>query len=108
MNWNNLSRDQMAEAMGLNRQHSTGEMIVPAMAIFGAGLLVGAGLGLLLAPKSGAELRQDIAESVDDIKGKSTDLIHDTRAKVESRLGMAESAPAVTTTEQAGNPYADA
>jgi len=107
MNWNNLSRDQMAEALGLHRQHGTGEMIVPAMAIFGAGLLVGAGLGLLLAPKSGAELRQDIADSVDDIKDKSAGIIQETKAKVESRLGMAETAPAVTTSEQSQNPYAE-
>ena len=108
MNWNNLSRDQMAEALGLHRQHTTGDMIVPALAIFGAGLLVGAGLGLLLAPKSGAELRSDIVAGVDDLKGKGTELIDETRAKVEAKLGIADSAPAVTTSEQVDNPYADA
>jgi hypothetical protein len=108
MNWNNLSRDQMAEALGLHRQHTTGDMIVPAMAIFGAGLLVGAGLGLLLAPKSGAELRQEISDGVGDLKGKGTDLLEETRAKVEAKLGLAADAPAVTTSEQADNPYAGA
>ncbi len=108
MDWNKLSRDQMIGALHLDRQHTTGDMIVPALAIFGAGLLVGAGLGLLLAPKSGHELRRDIADGVDDLKLKSTELIEDTRQKVEAQLGLAPGAPAVATSEQADNPYADA
>lgn len=108
MDWNKLSREQMIGALGLDRQTTTGEMIVPALAIFGAGLLVGAGLGLLLAPKSGQELRQDIATGVDDLKVKSTELLEDTRHKVEAQLGLAAGSPAVATTEQADNPYADA
>jgi hypothetical protein len=108
MDWNRLSREQMIGALGLDRQHTTGDMIVPALAIFGAGLLVGAGLGLLLAPKSGQELRADLATGVDDLKHRGTELIEDTRHKVEAQLGLTPGAPAVATTEQADNPYADA
>lgn len=107
MDWSNLTRDQMAHALHLDRQHTTGDMIVPALAIFGAGLLVGAGLGLLLAPKSGEELRRDLAHGVEDLKAKSTELIEETRLKVEAQLGLAANAPAIATSEQADNPYAE-
>ena len=108
MDWNNLTRDQVAHALHLDRQHSNSEMIVPALAIFGAGLLVGAGLGLLLAPKSGEELRRDLKEGVDDLKLKSTELIEETRLKVEAQLGLANAAPAIATSEQKNNPYVEA
>lgn len=35
--------------------------VLPALGVFGAGLLVGAGIGILLAPKPGRELRGEIA-----------------------------------------------
>ena len=37
--------------------------VLPALGVFGAGLVVGAGLGLLLAPKTGRELRHEIADT---------------------------------------------
>ena len=38
--------------------------IFPGVALFGAGLLVGAGLALLFAPSSGEELRETIGRKV--------------------------------------------
>lgn len=37
------------------------DTVLPAVAVFGFGLLVGAGIALLVAPKPGWELREDIA-----------------------------------------------
>jgi YtxH-like protein len=57
-------RDELLAKLGLERKASTGEWLVGALGFFGVGLLVGAGLGLLLAPKSGRELREGIRHRV--------------------------------------------
>lgn len=55
-----FDRDDLLATLGLERKHSTAQQVMPALAIFGAGVLVGVGLGLILAPKAGAELRGDL------------------------------------------------
>src|SRR6185503_8651088 len=57
-----LDKDDLLEYLGLESRRSTAETILPAVAMFGVGLLVGAGIGLMLAPKSGADLRSDLRE----------------------------------------------
>ena len=59
-----LDRDELLAKLGLERKESTGEWLVGALGFFGVGLLVGAGLGLLLAPKSGRELREGIRHRI--------------------------------------------
>lgn len=58
-----MTRDDLLAHMGLQRRSSAAEYVLPALGVFGAGLLVGAGLGLLFAPKPGNELRQELGES---------------------------------------------
>ena len=55
-----LDKDDLLDLVGLESRRSTGEKLVPALALFGAGVLVGVGLGLMLAPKPGNELRSDL------------------------------------------------
>jgi hypothetical protein len=57
-----VDRDDLLDMIGLEIRRSTGERLVPALAIFGAGVLVGVGVGLMLAPKAGNELRDDLRE----------------------------------------------
>jgi hypothetical protein len=68
-----LDRDDLLETLGLQRRNSA-DWVVPAVTALGVGLLVGAGLGLLLAPKSGNELREDLRErlqsGLDALPGK--------------------------------------
>ena len=106
MNWNDLSRDQLVNHLGLNRQYSGTEIIVPALAIFGAGVLVGAGLGLLFAPKSGQELRHDITDGMSDLKQRGTHLIEDAKHNIEAKLRLGGT-PAPSTAEQADNPFVE-
>ncbi len=65
--WRNLKKrlpdvdtEDLLDLVGLESRRSTGDKLVPALALFGAGVLVGVGLGLMLAPKPGRELRDDL------------------------------------------------
>lgn len=55
-----VDRDDLMGAVGLESRRSTAEKIVPALAIFGAGVILGVGIGMMMAPKAGSELRSDI------------------------------------------------
>jgi YtxH-like protein len=55
-----LDTDRLREVMGLETQRSTGEWLVGILSAFGVGLLVGAGVGLMFAPKAGRGLREDL------------------------------------------------
>jgi gas vesicle protein len=50
---------------------------------FVAGGVVGAALGVLFAPKSGKETREDIKGAVDDIKTKTDELTQEAKVKIE-------------------------
>lgn len=58
------SREDIAGAVGLSPRSSVTEEVITAFGIFGTGVILGAGLALLFAPKAGHEVRQDIAEKV--------------------------------------------
>ena len=53
------------------------------------GIAIGAGVALLLAPRSGAEVRADIGRRVKKAKGDVADTFTDAREKVEERLERA-------------------
>lgn len=55
-----LDSDDVLEKLGLESRRSAVDKVMPALAIFGAGVLVGVGLGLILAPKSGSEFRGEL------------------------------------------------
>jgi hypothetical protein len=65
---------RVMDRMGYEPRRSAAEKIAVALGVFGAGLVIGAGLGLLFAPKSGAELRGDVRHGVEKIGGKARDL----------------------------------
>ena len=58
-----LDRDDLLELVGLQRA-SSNDWVTPALTALGVGLLVGVGVGLLLAPKPGVELRHDLREKL--------------------------------------------
>ena len=60
----NLDKDDLLGLMGLETKHSTAGYLAGTLGTFGVGLLVGAGIALLLAPKPGNELREDIREKL--------------------------------------------
>lgn len=56
----NFSSDDVLAALGLERRRGAAATILPAVGYFAAGAAVGAGISLLLAPKSGQELRTEL------------------------------------------------
>ncbi len=63
------SKEEIAEAL-IGRTHNAGGDVLTALGIFGTGMLLGAGLALLLAPKSGHDLRQDLVERLSEVSHK--------------------------------------
>ncbi len=55
-----LEKDDLLNLIGLETRRSTSDWVVPALSAFSVGLLVGAGIGLMLAPKPGTDLRNDL------------------------------------------------
>jgi len=73
-------------------------VLVSVLAGIGIGVLVGAIAGLLLAPKSGQETREDLSRSMGELSDKVTELgrtvsqkvsnvVERTRAQVVQKLG---------------------
>lgn len=76
--------EDIIRALGLQHlgRRNSGSDIVPSVALFGAGLLVGAGLALLLAPTSGRELREEIVDRAGELRDRvaaaATDEVEET------------------------------
>jgi gas vesicle protein len=65
-----MDKDDFLGLLGLQSKRSfTGELL-GSLGTFGIGLLVGAGVALMLAPKPGRELRQDIRAKMHRGKGE--------------------------------------
>ncbi len=59
-------------------------VMLSVLAGIGIGVLVGAIAGLLLAPKPGAETREDISHSLSDLGNKISDLSHQVADRVKT------------------------
>jgi hypothetical protein len=56
------------DRLGLEPKRDPNDLILPAIGVFSAGLVVGAALGVLFAPKGGNELRGDLRHRLDDLR----------------------------------------
>ncbi len=64
------------------------KMIATTAASFLAGAVLGAGLALLLAPKSGRELRADISEATDSALEKIKETVSEGKALLSERASQ--------------------
>lgn len=53
--------------LGLERRNPS-ETVVSAFAVFGLGVAIGAALGLLLAPKSGEDIREELGQQMSRVR----------------------------------------
>jgi gas vesicle protein len=86
------NRDEIAKAIGLRTTTRMSDFLWPGVQIFAAGVLVGAGLALLFAPRTGATLRAEIGEKASelakragDLGGRASDRVRETAGQAASR-----------------------
>jgi hypothetical protein len=79
------STEDILRALHLQTRRN-GSDVVPSIALFGAGLLVGAGLALLFAPSSGRELREELGERAAELKDRATAAVESTKHEATPRV----------------------
>jgi len=86
------STDDIIRALGLRSYQQTNYM--SGWALFGAGILVGAGLALLFAPTSGRELRDELGERAQQARERVSEVAEQATSTYESqsRPGMKSTA----------------
>ncbi len=62
------TRDDVIKAIGLATRRSAPVELASVIGVFGAGLLVGAGLALLFAPTTGEQMRRDLGTRLTSVR----------------------------------------
>jgi len=60
----NMDKDDLLNFIGLETRRDTADNLLPALGAFTVGVLLGVGVGLMLAPKPGNELRSDLRNRI--------------------------------------------
>ena len=65
----------------MSNDNNENNVVLYMLAGLGLGAIIGAAAGLLFAPKSGAETRDELAHKFKELKGKTDEWISEQRAK---------------------------
>lgn len=82
--FHDLDRERMLEMIGLERRRNAAQRVLPIVALFGVGLVVGVGVGMMVAPRTGRELREDLKGRFQQQLPKAAELIHAAADKLEN------------------------
>lgn len=92
-NIRNMDKDDLLNVFGLETRRNTVDYLVPALALFGVGVLLGTGIGLLVAPKPGKELREDLArrleqapEAMARLPQRANDAMHRVSGQIAEKI----------------------
>lgn len=89
-----MDKNDLLEALGLEEKRSTATMMLPMIGAAAAGIVIGAAVAFLLAPKAGREIREDL-----------TGKLKDTATSLRDRLGKkGEDQSAATPSDMTGLP----
>jgi hypothetical protein len=92
-----LRSEDILSALGLERRRSLLDTLLPVAGIFVAGMAIGTGVALLLAPKSGREMRGDIKDKANELTGRigasAGEIVHEVRASLMHEADGATRAP---------------
>jgi hypothetical protein len=83
-----LSADDLLATLGLEKRRNTVDIIVPSVALFAAGALVGAAAAVLFAPKPGAQLRRELTDGARDLTTKLGSTVSNTTQAVQDYVGI--------------------
>jgi hypothetical protein len=67
-----MDREDVLHRLGLEEHTPTSDFL-GGLGLFAVGLLVGAGLGIMFAPKPGAEIRNQLGETIRNRTGRAAD-----------------------------------
>jgi hypothetical protein len=70
-----VDSDDILDRIGLERKSSTMEKVLTTFGIFGAGMVIGAGVGLLVSPVAPEDVRKKIAEGAKSVKNEIQNLM---------------------------------
>jgi hypothetical protein len=84
-NLTNMSRMDVLRSIGLAPRVT--DYILPALGIFAAGAVLGAGTALMLAPRSGEKLRKQIREEMRSKLGELEQLLEGEEKRKRERNG---------------------
>lgn len=89
----NLDKNDFLNMIGLETRRSNADYLVPALALFGLGVVVGTGVGLLVAPRPGRELREDLAhrlqnapEALSRLPQRANDAMHRVSDQISEKM----------------------
>jgi hypothetical protein len=67
-----LDKGDILGALGLQTKSSTAGWVLGTLGLFGLGMVIGAGVALMVAPKPGAELRRDLEGRLRNVRERVT------------------------------------
>ena len=67
-----LDKEDILGALGLQTKGSTAGWIFGTLGLFGLGMVIGAGVALMVAPKPGSELRRDLEGRLRTVRERVT------------------------------------
>ncbi len=85
-----LTKDDILGVLGLSTKRTTGDRWMSALPWFAAGVVVGAAVTLVLAPKSGRELRSDLRDRFQSMRDTATHNAIDGSAKTDPGIHRAD------------------
>jgi hypothetical protein len=68
-----MNKNDFLGILGLTTKPTASVRMLGSLGMLGIGLLCGAGVALLLAPKSGQELREDLGQRLKELRAGSAD-----------------------------------
>ncbi|MCY1015158.1 YtxH domain-containing protein [Pyxidicoccus sp. MSG2] len=89
-----MDKDDLLNLIGLETRRDTADTLLPVLGAFAAGILVGAGLGLLLAPKPGNQLRDDLKQRL----ASGQEYLNNTVGRVSETIQQQGTSPSTRST----------
>ena len=82
-----IDGDDVLDRIGLERRRGLLEKTLTTIGIFGAGMVIGAGVGLLVSPVAPEDVRKKIGEGVRTVKNEINELVAHEQGNTTTNIG---------------------